>query len=97
MTILLATELARLPARALADLAAIELAPEYWLFGSAGVVSLIAFAALILAPVMGAYGRGWEKAAAGVVSLFILAALVSLGVGAGVAIVYFWDDIVGTA
>lgn len=70
-----------------------EIAPEYWLFGSAGVLSVAAFAALILAPALGSYGRTWEKVAASIVSLFLLVALVSLGIAAGVAIVYFWDDL----
>jgi hypothetical protein len=70
-----------------------EIAPEYLLFGAAGVVSLLAFAALILMPAIGSYGRGWEKATAAVLSVFVLAALVLVGVAAGVAIVYFWDDI----
>lgn len=74
-----------------------EVAPEYWLFGSAGVLSLIAFAVLILAPTLASYGRAWEKVAATFVSLFVLTALVVLGVAAGVAVVYFWDDIVGTS
>jgi hypothetical protein len=32
---------------------------EYFLFGGAGVVSLLAFTALILVPAIGAYGRTW--------------------------------------
>jgi hypothetical protein len=53
---------------------------EYLLFGAAGLVS--------------SYGRIWEKAAAGVLSLFVLAALVLVGVVAGLAIVYYYNDIV---
>ena len=70
-----------------------EIAPEYLLFGGAAVISLLAFAALILVPAIGSYGRTWEKATAALLSLFVLAALVLLGVAIGVAIVYFWDDI----
>lgn len=80
----------------LAEISISEIAPEYWLFGSAGLVSVTAFAALVLAPALSSYGRGWEKVAATFVSLFVLAALVTLGLAAGVAVVYFWDDIVGT-
>jgi hypothetical protein len=72
-----------------------RIAPEYVLFGGAAVVSLLAFAALILVPAIGSYGRAWEKATAAVLSIFVLAALVLVGVAAGVAIVYFWDDITG--
>src|SRR5438034_5626 len=35
---------------------------EYFLFGGAGVVTLLAFTGLILAPAIGAYGRTGEKA-----------------------------------
>jgi hypothetical protein len=72
-----------------------KIAPEYILFGAAGVVSVLAFAALILMPAIGSYGRAWEKATAAILSVFVLAALVLVGVAAGVAIVYFWDDITG--
>lgn len=67
---------------------------EYLLFGLAGLISLAAFVGLILVPALGAYGRIWEKAAAGVLSLFVLAALVLVGVVAGLAIVYYYNDIV---
>ena len=69
------------------------LGTEYYLFGGAGVISLLAFAAFILVPAIGSYGRTWEKATAAVLSLFVLAALLLLGVALGVLIVYFWDDI----
>ena len=49
------------------------------LFGGAGLISLLAFAALILVPAIGSYGAAWEKATAAVLSLFVLAALVLLG------------------
>jgi hypothetical protein len=42
----------------------LALGTEYYLFGGAGVVSLLAFAALILVPAIGSYGRTWEKATA---------------------------------
>ncbi len=68
-------------------------APEYLLFGGAGLISLLAFTGLILAPALGAYGRPWEKAAAAFLSLFVLAALVLMGVAIGVAVVYYWAEI----
>jgi hypothetical protein len=67
---------------------------EYLLFGAAGLVSLAAFVGLILVPAVSSYGRLWEKAAAGFVSLFILAALVLTGVVIGLAVVYYYNDIV---
>jgi len=66
---------------------------EYYRFGGAGLVSLLAFAALILSPAIGSYGRTWEKATAAVLSVFVLVALVMMGVALGVLIVYFWPDI----
>ena len=65
----------------------------YLLFGGAGLISLIAFATLILAPTIGSFSRTWEKATAVLVSIFVLIALVALGVAIGIAIVYYWDDI----
>jgi hypothetical protein len=70
-----------------------EIAPEYLLFGGAAIVSVLAFAMLILVPAIGSYGRTWEKATAAVLSLFVLGALVLAGVAIGVAIVFFWEDI----
>lgn len=67
---------------------------EYLLFGAAGLVSLVAFVSLILVPAVSSYGRIWEKAAAGFVSIFVLAALVLVGVVIGLAVVYYYNDIV---
>jgi hypothetical protein len=66
---------------------------EYLLFGAAGLISLVAFVGLIFVPALGSYGRLWEKAAAGVLSLVVLAALVLIGVVAGLAFVYYYNDI----
>ena len=71
----------------------LALGNEYYVFGAAGVVSLLAFVGLILVPALGSYGRPWEKFAAGFLSLFVLAALVIAGVLAGGAVFYYWDDI----
>jgi hypothetical protein len=67
---------------------------EYLLFGAAALVSLVAFVGLILVPAVSSYGRLWEKAAAGFISLFVLAALVLTGVVVGLAVVYYYNDIV---
>jgi hypothetical protein len=66
---------------------------EYLLFGGAALVSLVAYVGLILTPAVSSYGRLWEKAAAGILSLFVLAALVGIGVVAGLAVVYYYNDI----
>jgi hypothetical protein len=70
-----------------------KIGTEYLLFGGAGLISLIAFATLILAPTVGSFGRTWEKATAVLVSIFVLIALIALGIALGIAIVYYWDKI----
>ncbi len=67
---------------------------EYLLFGVAGLISLVAFVALIFIPAIGSYGRLWEKAAAGFLSIVVLVALVLTGVVVGLAVVYYYNDIV---
>jgi hypothetical protein len=67
---------------------------EYLLFGAAGLIALVAFVGLILVPALGAYGRLWEKAVAGALSVIVLVALVLTGVVVGLAIVYYYNDIV---
>jgi hypothetical protein len=71
----------------------LALGSEYYLFGGAGLISLVAFATLILTPAIGSYGRTWEKATAAILSVFVLLALVLLGVAIGGLIVYYWPDI----
>jgi hypothetical protein len=74
-------------------LALTKIGNQYLLFGAAGLVSLVAFVALILVPALSSYGRIWEKAAAGLLSIFVLAALVAIGVVLGLAIVYYYNDL----
>ena len=74
----------------LADIGAV-----HFLFGGAGLLSLLAFTALILVPSLNSFGRGWEKATAALLSLFVLVALLAMGFGLGVIIVYYWEDISG--
>jgi hypothetical protein len=69
------------------------LAPEVLIFGGAGLISLLAFTALILVPAIGSFGRAWEKATAAVLSLMVLIALIALGIAIGLVIVYNWDEI----
>jgi len=75
------------------EMVRLALGTEYYLFGGAGVVSLLAFAGLILVPAIGSYGRTWEKTTAALLSLFVLMALIMIGIALGVLIVYFWPDI----
>lgn len=72
-----------------------EIGAVHFLFGGAGLLSLLAFSALIVVPTMGAFSRGWEKITAAMLSLFVLAVLLTLGFGLGVMIVYYWGDITG--
>ena len=73
-----------------------KIGTEYLLFGGAGLISLLAFAALILVPAIGSFGRTWEKATAVfLVSFFVLVALLAIGIAIGIAIVYYWADITG--
>lgn len=71
-----------------------KIGDEYILFGVAGLISLAAFVGLIFVPAIGSYGRLWEKAAAGFLSLIVLVALVLTGVVVGLAVVYYYNDIV---
>jgi hypothetical protein len=67
----------------------------YMILAAAGATALAAYAYLILVPAWTAYGRKWERVAAAVLTLFVLAAFAGLGLGAGLVVVYFWDDITG--
>lgn len=79
---------------AMLPLALQKIENEYLLFGAAGLISLVAFVTLIFVPALGSYGRIWEKAAAGVLSIIVLVALVLTGVVVGLAVVYYYNDIV---
>jgi hypothetical protein len=70
-----------------------KIGTEFFLFGGAALISVLAFAVLILVPAVGSYGRTWEKATAVLLSVFVLAALCVFGVALGALIVYFWPDI----
>lgn len=71
------------------------LAPEYTLFGAAGLVTLAAYVGLILVPAIGSFGRIWEKAAAALLSLFILITLILIGLAIGALIVRYYNEITG--
>jgi hypothetical protein len=78
----------------LLPLALQKIEDEYLLFGAAGLISIAAFVGLILVPALSSFGRVWEKAAAGFLSLFVFAALVLIGVVIGLAVVYYYNDLV---
>ena len=60
-----------------------------------GVLALAAWVALFVVPAWHAYSRMWERFAAMFLTLYVLAALVVVGVGAGVAVAFYWDRIAG--
>ena len=67
----------------------------YVVGAAAALVVVLAYGLLILRPAWMSYSRVWERAAAVFLSLYILAAFAGLGVGGGLAIVWFWDRIQG--
>lgn len=69
------------------------MSPELMIFAGAGVITLIAFTALILVPAIGSFSRGWEKVTAAFLSLIVLVGLVGIGLAIGATIVYFWPEI----
>ena len=62
---------------------------------AAGVVGLVAYFTLVLAPAWSSYGRLWERVAASFLSLYILATFVGVGLGIGFAVVWFYDRYAG--
>ena len=70
-----------------------SLTVTYIILASAGVVGFTSFAVLILAPAWTAYGRTWERFAAAFLSVFVLAAFAGTGIGIGLIVLYYWDQI----
>ena len=70
-----------------------SLTVTYIVLAAAGVIGFTCFAVLILAPAWTAYGRTWERLAAAVLSVFVLAAFAGTGIGIGVILLYYWDQI----
>jgi hypothetical protein len=70
-----------------------SLTVTYIVLAAAGVVGFASFAVLILAPAWTAYGRTWERFAAAFLSVFVLAAFAGTGVGIGLILLYYWDQI----
>jgi hypothetical protein len=67
----------------------------YLVGACAGVAALAAYVGLILVPAIQSYSRAWERIAASFLSLYVLVSLLGIGVGAGAAIVWFWDRLTG--
>jgi hypothetical protein len=54
------------------------------------LIGLAAYLGLILVPAWSSYSRIWERLAATVLSLYVVAVLMAIGVGAALAVVYYW-------
>ncbi len=67
----------------------------YLVAAGCALLGFAAYAAFILVPAWTAYSRAWERVAATFLSLYALAAFIAMGVGGGLAIVWFWDRITG--
>lgn len=70
-----------------------SLTVTYIVLAFAGVAGFACFAVLILAPAWTSYGRTWERFAAAVLSVFVLAAFAGTGIGIGLIVLYYWDQI----
>lgn len=69
---------------------------ETWTYiaiGSAGAISVIAWAALVLVPAVGSFSRIWERAVAVVLSLYVLAAFVLVGLLLGGVFLWYFDEL----
>jgi hypothetical protein len=69
---------------------------SYLTIAAAGLVALAAYGYFILVPAWTAYGRKWERVAAALLTLFVLAAFAGTGLGIGLVLVYYWDDLTST-
>ncbi len=70
-----------------------SLTVTYIILAASGVVGFATFAVLIFAPAWTAYGRTWERFAAAFLSMFVLAAFAGVGLGIGLIVLYYWDQI----
>jgi hypothetical protein len=65
----------------------------YVIAGTAGGISVIVWAILVLVPAWTSFSRVWERIVATVLSLYILAAFALAGGGLGAAILWYYDEI----
>lgn len=63
----------------------------YLVVGAAGLVTIVAWVALVLVPAWGSYSRLWERAVATVLSVYVLAAFVGAGAGIGALFLWYFD------
>ena len=65
----------------------------YIAIGSAAVVSLIAWVALVLVPAWTSFSRLWERLVATVLSLYVLAAFAMVGLLLGGGFLWYFDEL----
>jgi hypothetical protein len=70
-----------------------SLTVTYIILAATGVVGFGTFAVLIFTPAWTSYGRTWERLAAAFLSIFVLAAFAGVGLGIGLILLYYWDQI----
>jgi hypothetical protein len=69
---------------------------QHWTYlavGGAGLLSLIAWVALVLVPAWTSYSRIWDRLAATVLSLYVLAAFVLAGALLGAGFLWYFDQL----
>lgn len=64
----------------------------YLVGAGCGLVALVAFVTLVIAPALQSHRRAWERVAVLVLSGYVLAAFVGLGVVLGAWIILQWPN-----
>jgi hypothetical protein len=65
----------------------------YIAIGAAALISVIAWAGLILVPAWSSYTRVWDRLVAAVLSLYVLAAFAGVGLLIGGAFLWYFDEL----
>lgn len=65
----------------------------YVVIAVAGLVTVVAWVALILVPAWASYSKLWERAVATVLSVYVLAAFVLAGAGVGGLFLWYFDQL----
>ena len=65
----------------------------YVAIGTAAVLSLVAWVALVLVPAWTSYSRIWDRLAATVLSVYVLAAFVLAGALLGAGFLWYFDEL----
>jgi hypothetical protein len=65
----------------------------YVVVAGCAAIALVAFLWLIVRPAWTSYSTVPQRLGAAFLSLYVLAAFAGIGVGAGLAVVWFWDRI----